>query len=87
MSFGLGKLQLSQSIVGSSVIDPRTIAQGFKPGSSASLFNITTGGAAVETVTVDALGRAIFGTVKAVGQRYEIEGIVRVFVDDQVSQS
>jgi hypothetical protein len=56
----------------------RPSASGLKPGTSASLFNVTAGGGAVETVTVDAQGKASFTTVKQPGQSYVIDGTARL---------
>ncbi len=56
----------------------RPSASGLKPGTSASLFNVTAGGGALETVTVDAQGKATFTTVKQPGQSYVIDGTARL---------
>lgn len=56
----------------------RPSASGLKPGTSASLFNVTAGGGVIETVTVDAQGKATFTIVKQPGQSYVIDGTARL---------
>lgn len=50
---------------------------GLVPATSAALFDLTTGGAAVETVTVDGTGKASFTVTPVVGHTYVVDGVTR----------
>ncbi|GJD51068.1 hypothetical protein OPKNFCMD_3819 [Methylobacterium crusticola] len=53
-------------------------ATGLKAGSAAALFDITAGGAAVETVTVSGGGVATFTTSPTSGHTYVVDGVQRI---------